>query len=54
VTLRLDLHRATPRAGPVVGAITIENINHNPIRWVEGGRDVAGHVTANRPAPRTC
>ncbi len=51
VTLRLDLDRATLKVGEVVWAtITIENTNDKPIRWVGGGCNVPGRVTANVPA----
>jgi len=47
VKLRLDLDRAslTPRQ-EVWATITIENMNNESIRWVGGGCNVPGHVTA--------
>ena len=50
VTLRLDLDHSTLNVGEVLWAtITIENTNDHSIRWVGGGCNVPGRVTATVP-----
>lgn len=47
VSLRLELDRATFAAGDVLWAtLTIENTNDTAIRWVGGGCNVPGRVSA--------
>jgi hypothetical protein len=51
VRLRLDLDRATLRAGETVWAtVTIENTNDHAISWVGGGCNVPGRVMVVVPA----